>query len=138
MGLLAYGLIALSIIGILSGIGYQIRESGKEAVRLEWAEANKLAREAEEKKANQAATNLEATRVEYRTKYRTITQAVDKIVDRVEYRHVCLDADGLRLANCAILGKSADSCKPDDGVPKPAPAGGRTGGIALTLDNRGL
>lgn len=45
-GLLAYGLIALAILGALSGIAWKIRESGKDAIRVEWAEANRKAEEA--------------------------------------------------------------------------------------------
>ena len=45
-GLLAYGLLALAILATLSGIGWKIRESGKDAIRVEWAEANRLAQEA--------------------------------------------------------------------------------------------
>jgi len=33
--LIAYGLIALAVLGALGGISYKIRESGKDAVRLE-------------------------------------------------------------------------------------------------------
>ena len=46
MSLIAYGLIALALIGALSGVGYKIRESGKDAVRVEWA-ADVAARKAE-------------------------------------------------------------------------------------------
>lgn len=35
MGLLAYGLIALGILGMLGGIGYKIREAGADSVRAE-------------------------------------------------------------------------------------------------------
>lgn len=35
MGLIAYGLIALAILGTLGGIGYKIREAGADSVRAE-------------------------------------------------------------------------------------------------------
>ena len=54
--LLAYGLLALAILGALSGLAWKIRESGKDAVRLEWAEANRKAEEAAE--ARRAASDL--------------------------------------------------------------------------------
>lgn len=46
MSLIAYGLIALAILGAIGTGVYKVRESGKESVRLEWAEANKKAAEA--------------------------------------------------------------------------------------------
>lgn len=56
MGLLAYGLVALGVLGMLGGIGYKIRESGKDAVRLEWSVANDKAKaQAEAERARQDA-----------------------------------------------------------------------------------
>ena len=40
LNLIAYGLIALAIIAAMSGIAWKIRESGKDAIRVEWAKAN--------------------------------------------------------------------------------------------------
>ena len=45
-GLIVYAVLALAILGTLSGIAWKIRESGKDAIRVEWAEANRLAQEA--------------------------------------------------------------------------------------------
>ena len=135
---IAYLFGALAILGTLATIGYRIRESGKESVRLEWAEANRAARAAEEKKAQEAATKTEAVRVEIRYRTKTITKEVDRIVDRPIYRSVCLDPDGLRLARCAIRGQSADTCKPDKSVPG-APLTLRWDWrLGTALDNRSL
>ena len=49
--IILYGLIALAVLGTLSGIAYKIRESGKESVRLEWAEANRKQEEANRREA---------------------------------------------------------------------------------------
>ena len=67
VGLIAYGLIALAILGALGGIGYKVRESGKDAVRVEWAEANAAAQQAAEadrqrQDAIRASKDKEATR----------------------------------------------------------------------------
>lgn len=43
--IIIYTVLALAILATLSGIAYKIRESGKDAIRLEWAEANKTERE---------------------------------------------------------------------------------------------
>lgn len=133
-----YAVLALAIMAAI-GMGYKtVKDSGREEVRLEWAEANRVAREAEEKKASEAATKTEAVRVEIRYRTKTITKEVDKIVDRPVYRSVCLDADGLRLARCAILGKSADSCKPDKPMPGAALTLRWDWGLSAALDNRSL
>ena len=136
--MILYAVLALAILGTLSGIAYKIRESGKDAVRVEWAEANRLARAAEEKKAQAAATKTEAVRVEIRYRTKTITKEVDKIVDRPVYSATCLDADGLRLARCAIRGQSADSCKPDKPVPGAPLALRWDWGDFAAMDHRGL
>ena len=121
MSLLAYGLIALAVLGSLAGIyGYVHHDGvveGRAEVQKSWDSANKKARERETKQGEVAEKKTEAARVEIRYVTKTLTQAVDRIVDRPVYRSVCLDPDGLRLARCAIGGKSADSCKPDRPVP---------------------
>lgn len=45
--LIVYAVLALAVLGALSGIAWKIRESGKDVIRLEWAEANRRAEEAE-------------------------------------------------------------------------------------------
>lgn len=75
------------------------------------------------KAANEAGEMLETENVKERIVYRTITQQVDRIVERPVYRDgACLDADGLRIVNAATAGKAADPGQPDSPVPGPAPA----------------
>ena len=136
--MIAYLIAGVAALALISGLAYKTYEAGADAVRVEWAEANRIAREAEAKKANEASKGLEADRGKTRTVYRTITREVDRIVDRPVYRNVCLDADGLRLARCAILGQRADTCKPDGALPAPIRPSGRHGGIRLALDYRDL
>ena len=123
MSLIAYGLIALALIGALGGAAYKVRESGKDAIRLEWAQANEEARRREQEASAKAAADLAAERDKRKVVIRERTTYVDKIVDRPVYRNVCLDADGLRCVAEAIGGKSAAGCKPDGTVPAPKPAG---------------
>ena len=120
--IILYGLIALAVLGTLSGIAYKIRESGKDAIRVEWAEANRAQRERDAKQASTAATKLEVSNVKAKVVYRTITREVDKIVEKEVYRHVCFDADGVRLANAALRGEIAPAAKPDKPVSGPVPA----------------
>jgi len=74
--------------------------------------------------ANQHAEELEKARAQREIVYRTITQQVDKIVDRPVYRNVCLDDSGLRVINDALRGEaSPDTGKPDAAVPGADAAG---------------
>lgn len=130
-----YALAALAILATLSGIAYRIYQAGADSVRVEWAEANRLQRESEAKKANEAATKLEVRHAKARVIYRTITQAVDREVEKVVYRDTCLLPSGVCLANAAILGKSTDSCVAGKPVPAPTTSDGRDGLYSLALDH---
>ena len=78
--ILLYAVLALTILGALSGIAWKIRESGKDSVRVEWAEANRqaeaeatrlrLEREAEARKAVAAQQLVERKARDYETKWR--------------------------------------------------------------------
>ena len=115
--LLLYGVVALAILGTLGTIGYKVRESGKDAIRLEWAAANEQARKQEAERSAAAAQALEAERKKRKVVIREVTQYVDKIVDRPIYSNVCIDAAGLSCLESAINGKVAPGCKPDSTVP---------------------
>lgn len=117
-----YGVLALAIIAALGGIANAIYSAGRNAKQLEWDEASRERRTLEERAGSAASRRFESDRARERVVYRTITQTVDRVVDRPVYRNVCMDADGLCIANAAIRGESADSCKPDAAVREPAPA----------------
>lgn len=115
---LAKLVLVLAILGAISGIAWKIRESGKDVVRLEWAEANRLQREREARQSAGAADKLEKGNVQAKIVYRTIDRAVDRVVTRVEYLdRECLDPDGLRLANGAISGEIPAPAEPDKPLP---------------------
>lgn len=73
--------------------------------------------------ANEAVASKEDRDEKARIVYRTITEMVDKIVDRPVYRNVCLDDDGLRLANAALGGVAV----------APAAVGGAAPGMPRAL-----
>jgi len=132
MNLLLYGVVALAIIGALGGIGYKVRESGYDACKLEWQEAEAERMKDEVGKNFLASTKLEKGNADAKVVYRTITRDVDKVVDRVEYRDVCFDDDGLRLANDALRGTRTPVGGPDLTLPGPGAAGSgiKSGGAA--------
>lgn len=73
--------------------------------------------------ANSAIASLETKNAASRVVYRTITQQVDKIIDRPIYRDgVCLDSDGVVLVNAALGGvptAPAATREPNGGMPRP-------------------
>lgn len=67
------------------------------------------------------SAQLEKAKNERTVEYRTLTQQVDKVVVRPVYRNVCLDADGLRIANTALAGgHAAAASELDANLPQPA------------------
>lgn len=130
IGLIAYGLAALAVVGAIYGVYRAIDaswettagiERGAKDKQAEWDAAIARQREAERVAAEAASTNLEKGNAKARIVYRTITQEVDRVVTRDLYRNVCLDDDGLRHARAAILGgESPPPGKPDGPLPKPA------------------
>lgn len=133
--LVIYAFIAMAVLGLLSafvfGIYHKGYAAGSTAVKVQWDAANKAQRDAEAKKADNAARLLETTRARDRVIVKTVTKEVDRLVDRPVYRNVCLEPDGLRVARCAIRGEEPASCKLDEPVrPSPGPAGRNGGGLA--------
>lgn len=90
-------------------------------MQVEAQDRTQKARDALMAQANAAVTTLESQNAKASIVYRTITQTVDKIVDRPVYRNVCLDDDGLRLVNAALGGVPAAPADPgnaDSGMPR--------------------
>ena len=127
--ILIYGLLALAILGVVSGIAWKIYSAGQTAKQVEWQKASAQQAQKETTQSTTAATKLEAKNAEAKVVYKTITRTVDKYIDRPVYRAECFDADGLRDANAALVGQAAAPPKPDYSVPRPDPAGGRQGWI---------
>ena len=119
--LIFYAVLALAVLGTLSDIAWKIREAGADSIRLEWAEANVEARKREQEASDKAAAELEAERQKKKVVIQKRTVYVDKIVERAVYRNVCLDPDGLRCINAAIVGKDEAGCKPDLAMPSSEP-----------------
>src|SRR3990167_4206500 len=98
MGLIAYGLIALAILGALSGIGYKIRESGKDAVKVEWA-ADVAARKAEAEAERERQDALRATQDKQAT--RRLADAKRRSTELMGSLEAHIKAAGLRT-DCRI------------------------------------
>jgi hypothetical protein len=120
-------LVGGAVLALLGAAIYMVYDAGYDAgtaeVRAEWFDANQAQRAKETKQGNTASTKLEQGNAEARIVYRTITQEVDRIVDRPVYVNACFDDDGLRHANAALAGALTPARKPDGAVPEPDAAG---------------
>lgn len=135
LGMILYGVAAIAIVGVLFWIRHVGVEAGRAEVQAKWDRAVREQRAKEEKQAAAAATKLEVANAKARVVTRTVTVEVEKVVERPIYRNVCLDADGLRIAQCAIRGESPAACQPDQPLRPPAPADGRDRGSGAALDH---
>ena len=118
--LLLYGFLALSILGMIGTGVYKVKQWGANEVRAEWAQAVKEQQERETAQIAGAATKREEDRAKAKVIYKTIKERVVEYIDRPVYSTVCIDSDGMRDVNAALLGKSASSTEFDGGVPTPA------------------
>ena len=120
--LIAYALVALAVLGTLSGIAYKIRESGKDSVRAEWNEAIATQREEEIQRSINAAFGLREDRAKRRTIIQERTIYVDRNIEKLVTVDSCIKPSGVSCINAAINGQDAAGCKPDGTVPAPKPA----------------
>ena len=96
-------IIAATLAGVLAfGSAWKIQDwrfDSKEKERLEQVQEAKQMRE---KQISAASVEYEKKKEVTRVKYVTITQEVEKIVDRPVYKNICLDDDGIKLINEGI------------------------------------
>lgn len=127
--ILAFGVLALACVGFGYVKGLQHEQAKATAAA---AKAQKLAADAyaaQTERLNQVVQQLEDSKNAKQIIYRTITQQVDRVVERPVYRNVCLDDDGLRLINAAAAGKApTDPGKPDTTM-RPTAASVRRDGL---------
>lgn len=83
--------------------------------------ADAVALEAGRAKANTAGTGHEADKLKLQTKFVTITETVEKIIEKPIYRADCFDADGMR-AHASAVKLTDPASQPSDPVPAAAPA----------------
>ena len=118
-----YGFLILSLLGMIGTGVYKVKQWGAQEVQLKWNQAVAAQSKADLDKSMAAINNREEDRAKAKIIYRTIEKQVATYIDRPIYRTDCFDADGLRDANAALLGKSPDLSRTDvpvSGV-KPTP-----------------
>ena len=113
--------IAALVAALLSGTGaWTARGWLCEANEAERVAAEAEARAKQANVANAAATGHERDKVKLQTKFVTITETVEKIIEKPIYRTDCYDADGMR-AHAHATSLTGAACQPSDPVPTPAP-----------------
>ena len=133
---IADGWLILIVLAVIAGglwYAYQTIDSrgyarGAADIQAKWDAANEKQRKDEADKSAKAATGLEKGNAAAKVIYRTITNTVDKYIDRPIYRNVCFDDNGLRDANAALVGALTPAAKPDGTMPKPDATSGRSSG----------
>jgi hypothetical protein len=118
-----YGVGALALVACGFGAGVKVTNDHWKAEMLEAAEDHQYALAKAYERNNAIVRELEESRANVRTVYKTITKRVERIVDRPVYVRECLDDDGLHAVNDALRG-SASPRQPDPALPAPEPAGG--------------
>lgn len=101
---------------------YKVKIEQMQIVAQQQVEKVRLANKVQ---AETAVNTLETQNAKSRIIYRTITQNIDKIVDRTVYANACLDTDGLMLVNAALAGVVAEvgnPGQPHNAMPSSNPA----------------
>lgn len=91
------------------------------ALQAQAAESAQKQRQAELIQSSNASTGFQNDTAKARIIYRTIHDQVTNIVDRPIYRDVCLDDDGVRLADAALAGilTAPNPSGPNTAMPRP-------------------
>lgn len=123
MNLIVYAVLALAVMGMVGTGVYKVKQWGGDEVRAEWNNANEKARAAEQAASAKAAAELLAERAKRRVVIQERTVHVDREVEKVVYRSVCLPDSGLCLLRAAITGKVEPGCFADGTVSSSKPPG---------------
>jgi hypothetical protein len=105
-----------------AGTSYKLTADHYTAAEAKQQQAAAEAYQARTVELNAIAVQLEQSRHDRKTVYRTITRDVEKIVTRDVYRNTCLDDDGVLLVNSALAGRAYPG-QPDAALPADAAAG---------------
>lgn len=105
--------------GLAFGAAWRVQDWRHDAAELQRREDAAELLRLRERTVDVAAVGHEQFKERERVVYQVITETVDRIVERPVYRNVCLDADGLRALNAAVLGRADNPGEPAPAVPEP-------------------
>lgn len=111
--------LAIFAAGGAAGIKYHVGVDAQRTLAAHEATAKETAKKLD--RGDKAAAGHEADKVQIRTEFLTITQEVERVVEKPVYRDVCFDDDGLRLIRAA-LGRGAAASEPASTLPGSAGA----------------
>lgn len=96
---------------------WRVQEWRHDGIDLERIEAAQETERLRARAADSASAGHETFKERERVIYQTITETVDRIVERPVYRAACFDDDGLRQLNAAIRGTEPASREPAPAMP---------------------
>ena len=123
MQLIAYGLLALALLGAIGTGVYKVKQWGGDEVRAEVAARDATAIEARRMASHAAATSLARERIVRRKVIEERTVFIDRFIDKLVDSGRCFTNAGVLCLNGAIAGKDGSGCKPDGAMPATKPAG---------------
>ena len=123
MNLVRYAVLALVVMGTIGAGVHSIKQWGYGEAKAECIAAADKQRAEEAAKSAAAAQQLEAERKKRRVVVQEVIRNVDREVEKVTYRDVCLPSTGVCLANAAINGKVPAGCLSDSPMPAAKPSG---------------
>jgi len=110
-------IITVAVLVMSFGAGWTVQGWRRDAADKENIEAAQELQRENRRGANTAAAGHEKDREVIRTEFITITETVEKIVEKPVYRNVCFDDDGMRALRAAIRPGSTAS-QPGPAVPR--------------------
>lgn len=114
-----YTYVAAALIGLAVGGAsiWRLQEWRHDAQDKERIETARETERLRARTADKASEGHEVFKEKERVVYQTITETVDRIIERPVYRNTCIDPDGLQQLNAAIAGSSATTGQPAPAVP---------------------
>lgn len=116
-----YAAIFLAGLAFGGGAAWNVQQWRHDSAQLA-AQVNQRATERlRRQNTNTAAAGHEADKIVIRKVFVPITQEVERVITKIEYRdRQCFDADGLRVINAAAARANGDPAQPGDTVPASA------------------
>jgi len=112
-----YAATALIAVGVGFAGGWKTQDWRYGAIEAKRLSAIAEAEKKRDKASYGASVTFEKGRTQVETRYQTITETIEKIVDRPIYRNVCLDPDGLQ----ALRNAAAETATPEPSRTVPTP-----------------
>lgn len=123
MQLLAYGLIALAVMGMAGTGVYKVKQWGYGEAKAECIAEQVAARKREAELSAFAAKALLDERSKRKTIIQERTVYVDRNIEKLVDSGVCLTPLGVSCVNGSLDGKGSVGCQPDGTMPAAKPLG---------------